>query len=308
MFIYNLLAKIARHTPKNILRLRYYKSLQKPLKLNGPLSKAPDLQTYIMRSLIHNRANGRWALMADKYAVRDEVSRTIGAEHLIPLYGRWNRAEDIDFDALPDEYILKTNNGCGTNVVVHTGHKIDRQAIVQQMSRALHFPYPELSGQLHYSLIPPAIIAEKLMVQGQGRKSLTDYKIHCVNGVPQVIFVFCDRDEVDHFNYTVTPYTIRWQIIPPDTKLSDMPADAPVADDCPECLDQMLDMAARLSKGEEYVRVDFYIIGGQIYFGEMTYSPDTRFNARFDCYQGIFGDILDKIRSDRVAGISSTTF
>lgn len=308
MSIYYLLAIVAKHCPKTIIRLRYFKSLHKTVNLNGNFSKIPNLGTYVLRSAIHNRDNRRWALMADKYAVRKEVARIIGEKYLIPLYGHWSHPEDIDFDSLPDSYVLKTNNGCGTNFIINKESKVDRRHIVATMRKALSFPYPELSGQLHYSLIPPCIIAERLMVQGNGRKSLTDYKIHCVNGIPQAIFVFRDRDEVDHFNFNVKPYTTKWQIIPPGSTISAIKDSAPVAPDRPKCLDHMLKLAAHLSEGEEYVRVDFYIIGEQIYFGEMTYTPDVLFHSCFKHYQGVFGDILTKIGEDRRNGVSTNTF
>lgn len=305
---YKILGGIASRFPKTIVRLRYFKNTRKPLRLGGDFTKIPNLGTYVFRSAIHNKGNRRWALMADKYAVRAEVARIIGEEHLIPLLGRWERPEDIDFDSLRGGYVLKTNNGCGTNFVVKGGQEIDRQAVVRSLRKSLDFPYAELSGQLHYSHIPPCIIAEKLMVQGGGHISLTDYKIHCVNGEPYVMYVYNDRDEVHHFKYDLKPYTLRWQLIPPDTAVEEVGADTPVAPDKPACLEEMLRMAARLSQGEEYVRVDFYIIDGNIYFGEMTYTPDTLFNPRFDHYQSVMNGILARIADGRRKGVSTKNF
>lgn len=293
--------------PKTVLRLRYFKNRRSMMVLNGKFSDIPNLATYVFRSAVHNASNPRWSKMADKYAVREEVAKIIGEEYLIPLYGHWERPEDIDFDSLPEEYILKTNNGCGTNIFVTKDSKISRAEIVSQLRKDLDFPYAELSGQLHYSHIHPCVLAEKLMKQGNG-KSLTDYKIHCVNGRPQVIFVFSDREEVNHFDFKVSPYTLKWQIIPKDTPLHAMKEDAPVAPGRPAELDKMLELASRLSAGEEYVRVDFYIIDGHIYFGEMTYTPDVLFHPAFNHYQGVMSDILARIGEDRRSGVSSNTF
>ncbi len=263
---------------------------------------------YVCRASVANKNNARWAVMADKYAVREEVKKLIGEEHLIPLYGHWENPADIDFDSLPAEYILKTNNGCGTNIIVKPDKQINREEIRQQLSKTLAFPYSELSGQLHYSLIPPAVIAEKLMNQGNGQKSLIDYKVHCVNGEPRIVFVFSDRNEIDHFNFSVKPYTLKWQEIPQYTSPADLPENLPVSPDKPAGFDQMIELARKLSVGEEYVRVDFYIIDGHIYFGEMTYTPDVGYHKFFRPYMQVMDYILDCIRSDREKGVSSATF
>lgn len=308
MFIYDILATVARRCPKTITRLRYFKHFHRSMNLNSPFEEVNQLATYVSRAQLHNKDNRRWALLADKYAVRGEVAKMIGEEYLIPIYGHWENPAKIDFDSLPKEYILKTNNGCGTNVIVKDNSCIDRSVIVRTMKKALEFPYPELTAQLHYSHIPPCVVAEKLMVQGGGKKSLTDYKVYCVNGKPMVMFIHHDRDEHEHFSYGMEPYTLKWQQIPKGGSITTMPDDAPVAPEKPECLEKMIELAATLSKGEELLRVDFYIIDNKIYFGEFTFTPDTAFNSHFDPYQGVMNDILDQIKEDRKKGISSQTF
>lgn len=288
--------------------MRFFKHHRKSINLNGPFSEVKDLHTYVIRAQIFNKKNKQWGLMADKYAVRAEVEKAIGAEHLIPLYGHWERPEDIDFDKLPNEYVLKTNNGCGTNFIIHKDNKPDRAKIVGDLKKALTFPYAELSGQLHYSQIPPCVLAEKLMVQGGGHTSLTDYKVHCVNGKAIAVFVFSDRDEESHYDFNVVPYTPRWQAIPHYTSPADILTDAPVSPDKPEGFDLMLDLAAKLSEGEEYVRVDFYIIDGYVYFGEMTYTPDVGYHKSFVPYLKVFDYVLDQIRQGRKDGVSTNTF
>lgn len=302
-FFIKLVAKTARRFPKTIHRVRYFKHLYKPLNMNGPFSKVNSLMEYMCRASVANKNNARWALMADKFAVRKEVEKLIGKDHLIPLYGYWESPEDIDFDSLPAEYILKTNNGCGTNIIVRPDRRINREDIKIQLRKALQFPYSELSGQLHYSLIPPAVIAEKLMHQGN-EKSLIDYKVHCVNGEPLIVFVFSDRDEVNHFEFSVKPYTTRWQEIPPFTSPSSLAENTPVAPDKPSGFDKMIELARKLSVGEEYVRVDFYIIHEEVYFGEMTYTPDVGYHKYFRPYMQVMDYIFNRIRTDRQKGIS----
>ena len=291
-----IVAAIARRHPSMVWRARHFKHFHRMLKLHTDFQSIPDLWTYVVRAAIKNGNNRRWALMADKYAVRNEVARICGADYLIPLEGRWERPADIDFDALPSQFILKTNNGCGTNIFVHDKSQIDRDAIVAELNKSLTFPYPELTGQLHYSLIKPCVIAEKLMVQ-PGLCSLTDYKIHCVNGEPVVIYRYLERSEVNHFAYKLHAFTPLWQQIGHYQDPAEVCGNGPDPDR-PACLDEMLSLARKLSAGEEYVRVDFYIIDNHIYFGEMTYTPDVGANTAFKPYMKVMNHILQIIKKE----------
>lgn len=296
MSVRDTIARFARKHPSIVWRARHFKHFHRRLKLHTDFQSIPDLWTYVVRAAIKNVGNRRWALMADKYAVREEISRTCGAQYLIPMVGWWERPADIDFDALPNQFILKTNNGCGTNIFVHDKAKIDRKAIVKELNKALTFPYPELTGQLHYSLIRPCVIAEKLMIQPDST-SLTDYKIHCVNGEPTAIFRFSERDEVNHFSFRLNAYTPLWQQIGHYRDPAEVRANAPDTDR-PECLEEMLMLARKLSEGEEYVRVDFYIIDNHIYFGEMTYTPDVGAHPSFKPYMKVMDHILNVIKKE----------
>ncbi|MCH5220543.1 MAG: hypothetical protein J1F20_08240 [Muribaculaceae bacterium] len=297
MTFINIIAAIAAKMPYTVYRLRFFKHFYKIPKIKGNLSTFDSLYQYVINHGIKNGSNDRWGILADKYASRFEVERLLGSEHLIPLLGHWENPENIDFDALPDSFILKTNNGCGTNIFIHNKNSINRSAIINQLKKSLQFPYPQLTGQLHYAQIKPCVIAEKLMLQGNDSKSLTDYKIHCVNGEPIELYIFSDRDETNHFDFTMKAYTPQWREMPEGTNPDDV-KDQPIAPDRPEWLDEMLDAARKLSAGEEYMRVDFYHIDGQIFFGEMTLTPDTIFNKCYKPYQRAMRYILDLIRKD----------
>lgn len=266
----------------------------------------PYMFLYVSKAMLANGNNKTWATMADKYRSRQFVADRIGEEHLIPLYGFWENPEDIDFDKLTPPYVLKTNNGCGTNFFVHDNSEVDRENIVKVLKKDLSFPYPALSGQLHYSLIKPGVVAEKLMSQGNGQSSLYDYKIHCVNGVPQRVYVFSDRGltKEDHFKFKMMAFDTNWNPIP-EAVTEEYRAD-PASIERPVCLEQMLDFAAKLSADEEYLRVDFYIIDNHIYFGELTCSPDTAISKAYPL-NGL-NQVLDVIKADRKAGKSKRPF
>ena len=294
----NLVAKIAGRMPFVVYKARFFKRFQRVPRLKGDISKFKSLAQYVVSHGLENRDNPRWGLMADKYAARAEVERLLGPGHLIPLLGRWENPEDIDFSALPQSFILKTNNGCGTNIFVHDKDKADRDEIVRRLKKSLAFPYAQLTGQLHYAMIKPCVVAEEIIVQDGDRKSLTDYKIHCVNGEPVTFYIFTDRDEVNHFDFTLKAYTARWREMPPGTTPADVEGNDE-APDKPEWFEEMLEMARKLSAGEEYVRVDFYQTDGKILFGEMTFTPDTSFHKCYTPYQDAMLYVLDRIRAER---------
>lgn len=300
MSILGIIAKIARRMPYTVHKARIFKNNRSLKRIKLHIDDIDDLYIYVINRCIENADNPRWALMADKYAVREEVERIAGPGHLIPLLGHWNEPADIDFDALPSEFILKTNNGCGTNIFIHNKASIDRKSIIQRLNKSFKFPYPELSGQLHYAKIAPCVIAEDILLQDGGKKSLTDYKIHCVNGKPLVVYVFTDRDEINHFDFSMRSFTPDWKEILPGQTPDDVRHNNP-AEDKPELLDEMLEMASRLSAGEEYVRVDLYCTNGRVYFGEMTFSPDTYLNKCYKGFQENMRYLLNKIKEDRKA-------
>lgn len=304
MSLTTITAKIAGKYPKAILQLRTFKALHRFIRFSRPFKDIPFMWEYVCRSAVAHASDESWALKADKLGVRDFVAARIGSKYLIPLLGHWEDPADIDFDSLPHSFILKTNNGCGTNIFVHDRDTLDRPWAIAKLRKDLVFPYPELSGQRHYSLIKPAVIAEQLMSQGNGASSLNDYKIHCVNGEPVRIYVFTGRDEVAHFDFKVMAFDTDWNEHP--EALNEGYKAAPGSIERPACLDEMLDCARKLAQGEEYARIDFYVIDGKIYFGEITLTPDTVCHPAFTT-DGM-NPILERIKADRRSGRSKATF
>lgn len=304
MNLLSIIGAFASRFPRLIMQLRSFKAMRRFVSFTEPFDEVPFMWEYVCRAELANKDNPDWAMKADKYAVRRFVADRIGEKYLIPLYGVWEKPEEIDFDSLPDKFILKTNNGCATNVFVRDKSRLNRSEAVVSLRKSLAFPYAELTGQPHYSLIEPRVIAEKLMEQGGGAGSLTDYKIHCVNGEPVRIYVFRDRDEVTHFDFKVMAFDEQWREYP--EALTDRFRAAPGTIERPACLGEMLDAARRLSAGEEYARIDFYIVDGRIYFGEITLTPDTASHPAYPVTS--MNVILDRIKADRRNGKSPKTF
>lgn len=215
----------------------------------------------------------RKTLCADKYAVREWVKERIGEEHLIPLLGRWTKVSDIDFDALPESFVLKTNHASRDAVIVRRKTLLtlaDRLEIRRKLRYALRTDYGVRSFEMHYGGIEPCIIAEQLLVPADGGDDdLRDYKFICFDGKVHFCWVDLGRNGDHRRNI----YDTRWQLQPWTRDCRN--ADGEVA--CPENFDRMLDIAARLAEGFSHVRVDLYNVDGRIYFGEMTFTSGAGF-------------------------------
>ena len=206
--------------------------------------------------------------LSDKYAVRDWIRTRIGEEYLIPLLGVWDRFEDIDFEVLPDRFVLKTNHACNTNMIVLDKSAFDKKAAAKEFRRWMMFDFAFRFGfQMQYYGIKRKIIAEEF-VDNNG-SDLMDYKFHCFNGDP----VCCEYIGGRSGKARLAFFDKDWKLLPYRT------ATYPVYEVLPEKpsnYEKMTELAAELSKGFPYVRVDLYHLNdGSIKFGEMTFTPSS---------------------------------
>lgn len=210
-----------------------------------------------------------WVKCADKYAVREYVKSKVGEHILVPLLGKWDTVQDIDFDKLPNEFVIKPNNGSYDAVIVKDKSSVNSRKCKKKMQKALSACFGLDSGEIHYLKMPPCIIAEKLL-KTDNEHGLIDYKLWCFYGKPYAFFVCCDRDNVHHqvhYDY----YTLDWERHP--EKMSESYRHDIVLPK-PKNLDKMIEYAKLLSEDIPQVRVDFYDVDGQIYFGEMTFTSN----------------------------------
>lgn len=284
--ILGLIAPLAAKFPRQILNLRFKRWTGRSVNWEYPT----NLQEFIFKKIIDATHDEQLlqtlAKHADKVGMREIVKAKIGEEYLPKTYGVWEKADDIDWDALPEKFAIKTNNNCGTNMIVRDKKDLDRQAAAHQLQEWLKFPYGELSGQPHYSHIPPRILAEELLEEKPGSTDLPrDYKFFCFNGVPQFILYYEGRTLNEH----ITPnfaYDLNWN------KLDDIvnrPADHEV--EAPKSLALMGELAAKLSQGFDFVRIDFYEINGKPIVGEFTFTPDVTINFTPEFLRDIMKEI-----------------
>lgn len=249
--------------------------------------KSPDLKTpkelveKIYWLQLHSDTS-LWTKCADKYAVREYIGECGFSDFLPKLYGKWNTVEEVDFEALPTSFVLKTNNSCGTVLIVKDKSRLDMDKAAKDLKRWMKDTYGYRGAQLHYLRIKPCIIAEEFLVadEEQSRispKSLIDYKVYCFHGKPECIWVAFNRTKDGVW---MNLFDTEWNEM--GNKVIDGFEDyyfyhPEVKFDKPSCLQKILEMASILSKPFAEVRVDFYIIGDKPVVGELTFTSGTGF-------------------------------
>lgn len=203
--------------------------------------------------------------LADKYLVREWFASQIGEQYLVPLIGVWDKFEDIDFDLLPRKFALKANHGSGWNVIVSDKDKMNYAKTKEKFDRWMSMDFSLVGGfELYYKVIPPKIIAEQFLENTQG---LIDYRFYCFNGEPKQTWVDIFSGTPNHKREI---YDTEWNKMPIKCK---WPNANGLLDKKPDCYDEMLTIARKLSKDFAFVRVDFYEVEAKIYMGEMTFNP-----------------------------------
>ncbi|MCF2660182.1 hypothetical protein JQM83_13450 [Parabacteroides distasonis] len=222
-----------------------------------------------------------WSKLADKVRVREYLEEC-GLKNIAPLlYGVWKSADEIDFSCLPTAFVIKTNNGSATNILVRDKNSANQDDIRKKLQHWLKIDYGYMTCQPHYSRIEPLILAEEFL--GDGNVSLIDYKFYCFNGNPMYVQVMTDRSDNTH-NMKVSIFDMEWNNHPEYCSTYHEQA---IAVKKPVSFSSMIEYARILSKPFPFVRVDFYEIDDAPVFGEMTFTPgfDT-VNYKFEIMAG----------------------
>jgi hypothetical protein len=211
-----------------------------------------------------------YTMMVDKYKVRDYIAEKLGEEYLIPLLGVWDDPDDIDFDALPNQFVLKCNHNSGTGMCIcKNKSKLDIKKVKKELKKGLKENYYLTGREWPYKDVPRKVIAEKYMKDNSATEELTDYKLMCFDGKVKCSFVCSER--FSKSGLKVTFYDTDWKVMPFERHYpkSRNPIKKPYG------YEKMVELAEKLSKNIPFVRVDFYEINGKIYFGELTFFPGT---------------------------------
>lgn len=272
---------------------RYYKArVGKDLNLENPTLFNEKLQWL----KLYNRKE-EYTNYVDKYEAKKIVSEKVGEQYVIPTYGVWERFDDIRFDELPDQFVLKCTHDCGGLVICKDKSKLDLEAVRKKIERSLKRNFYWHAREWPYKHVKPHILAEQYMEDEADKGDLTDYKIHCFNGEPKVIQVITGRFSKegminDHYYPSWEKLDIvRGQYVTNEKSVQR-----------PQELDELLAMARKLSEGTPYLRTDFYIVNHRIYVGELTFFPASGFRSFTpEKWDRIWGDWITLPSEKRIA-------
>lgn len=267
---------------KNLLKIRHEYYCGDKLNLTHPTTfneKICWLKLYFHVPLLTQ--------LADKYLVRSYVSEKIGDQYLNELYKVYYKVEDINFDELPNKFVLKGVHGSSLNLLVKDKSKLDRSAAIKTMNKWMkHCQYKKVGYEWAYKDIEPKIIAEKYLEEA-GKEVIFDYKFFCFNGEPKFVQIDMERGIVDYRCY----YDLEWKKQEFSTiKNVFYPGNV----DKPSNFDEMVQLAKELSNRLPFTRVDFYSIEGKTIFGEITFYPaDGKKNFIPNEYNKILGSYIE---------------
>lgn len=281
--INNYWSNLAKKDPCKATKILYKKRTGKILNLDEPKTFTEKMQWLKLNEYWHNDLVTQ---CIDKYRVREYIIKKGCGYILNDLYGVWDSVDEIDWDNLPNKFVIKCNHGCGYNIVCNDKNDFNIKEAKKMINKWMHESYGWANAELIYSDIKPKIICERF-IESEDGMDLRDYKIFCSYGTPKLIYVITgghgDNECLDY-------YTPEWQWIPVNN------GTLPNAGDIvkkPKQLSEMLNVASVLSEDFPIVRVDLYSEYGNIYFGELTflatggmskYSPDI--------YDREFGDMF----------------
>jgi len=207
-----------------------------------------------------------YTTLVDKYAVRQYIKDKIGEEYLIPLVGGpWKNFDEIDFDALPNQFVLKCTHDSGGLVICRDKSRLDRDAAREKISRCLKRNYYLSGREWPYKNVPPRIIAEQYMEDTETRE-LRDYKFFSFDGATKIMYIATDRaSKTKETKYDF--FDMDFQHLP----FTNTHPNADTPPEKPSAFNEMKELADKLSRGFPHVRIDFYEVNGKVYFGEITF-------------------------------------
>lgn len=241
------------------LKLLFKNRMGKKLNLANPKTYNEKLQWL----KLYNR-DPRYTMLVDKYAVKKYVESILGKEYIIPTLGIWDRFDDIDFNSLPDQFVLKCTHDSGGLVICTDKSKLDIEKVKNKINHALRRKYYKNTREWPYKNVKPRIIAEQYMVDESGYE-LKDYKFFVFDGIMKAMYIATDRNAetetcFDFFDrdFNHLPFT-------------NGHPNALHAIKKPDNFEEMIAVAEKLGKGFPQVRIDLYNVKGKIYFGEITF-------------------------------------
>lgn len=248
----------------------------KKLNLKNPIEFNAKLQW--LKAYYHPKILTK---LVDKYAVREYVIDKIGEQYLNELYGVYDSFEEIDFDKLPNKFVLKAVHSSGSNIICNDKRELDFKKAKKSTNKWLKTnKYHKTGQEWAYKDVKPRLIVEKYLIDKK-TNDLIDYKFYCFNGEPK--FLVAQSDDLGRYFYDLdwNECSFRWRIKYPNSI------------EKPSNFEELKVLAKKLAQGFPFVRVDFYSVNDKTFFGEMTFYPtDARDDFYPDQYNKIIGDMI----------------
>ena len=247
---------------KTFLKLVYRVTFHRKLNLKDPKTYREKTQWL---KLYHR--DPLYTLLSDKYAMRDYTAQKLGEGYTVPLLGVWDRFEDIDFDKLPDRFVLKCTHDSGSTTICSDKASFNRKKAGAHFKKCLRRNFYLMSREWGYKNIRPRIIAEQYLADDSGC-GIKDYKFTCMNGEPKYLFVCQNRGgegglQVDAYDMQLRHLPLKEE----NFKNSPKPFSKP------ESFDRMLEICKTLAEPFPLIRIDLYEVHGKVYLGEFTFYP-----------------------------------
>ena len=254
------LINLLRFIPtKPYLKMVYKIKTGKKLNLKNPIGFNEKINW-----LKVNDIRPEYTELVDKITVKKHIENKVGDGFCFPLLGVWDKYEDINFDKLPDKFVLKCNHDSGSVKIIKNKADIDHAQLSKFFNARLKINPFVISREYPYKEVKPKIFAEKYMIP-TGKSDIEDYKFFCFNGEPKILFVATDRNTDVKFDWFDMDFNHLDVTAIHEQSGRDI--------EKPKLFEEMKSLARELSKGFRLVRIDLYEIEGKIYFGEYTFFP-----------------------------------
>lgn len=245
------------------LKKLYKLRMGKELNLDNPQTFNEKLQWL----KLHDR-KPEYTKMVDKYEAKEYIASKIGDEYIVPTLGVWNHFDEIDFEALPNSFVLKCTHDSGGLVICKNKTDLNKKEAKRKIEKSLSSNYYYSGREWPYKNVIPRIIAEPLLKDDtvkdiEEQECLTDYKLFCFNGIPKIMYVSKDKAQ----NPTTDFFDMEYNHLP--LRMKDPNSD--YWPEKPEKMDEMIRIASILSAGIPHLRVDFYCADHKLYVGELTF-------------------------------------
>lgn len=256
---------ILKISDEKYLKLLYRKMLEKNLNIENPQTFNEKLQWLKL-----NDRKDIYTTMVDKFRVKEYVSDIIGEQYIIPTLGIYNSFNEIDFEGLPEKFVMKCTHDSGSTIVCTDKKNLNKEEIKKKINKALKYNYYYGGREWPYKNVARKILIEKFIIDDK-LEELRDYKFFCFNGEAKFFKIDFDRfsnHKANYYDKELNLLEFGEEVCPPDINKNLM---------IPKDIYKMFELAEKLSNGLKFARIDFYYTNEKIYFGEITFYPASGF-------------------------------